>query len=146
MAFDPWMKTLFPSAMKSREPEPPILPDDSLPSPKMHSSNPFSEKDERLGAQYWNESLRIEKNSIKDEHGRHILLRGVNLTGNSKLPVTPLAAIQPGTPEFFDHRNISFVGRPFTSKDAHEHFERLNKWGLTFTRLLVPWEALGNFY
>jgi hypothetical protein len=120
----------------------PLGVDDPLPSPNIHSGLPTGNND-RLGAQFWHGTLRIEGSSIKDEYGRHALLRGVNLTGNSKLPVTPLAAMQPGTNEFFDHRNVSFVGRPFTSKDAHEHFERLNKWGLTFTRLLVPWEALG---
>jgi hypothetical protein len=115
---------------------------DPLPSPNIHSALPSKDK-EKLGAQFWHGTLRIDDSSIRDEYGRHVLLRGVNLTGNSKLPVTPLAAMQPGTTEFFDHRNVSFVGRPFTAQDAHEHFERLNKWGLTFTRLLVPWEALG---
>ncbi|CAG8592840.1 3277_t:CDS:10 [Paraglomus brasilianum] len=46
------------------------------------------------------------------------------------------------TDEFFDHRNVSFVGRPFPLEEAHEHFARLRSWGLTFVRLLVPWEAL----
>ncbi|CAG8837900.1 16923_t:CDS:2, partial [Racocetra persica] len=43
---------------------------------------------------------------------------------------------------FFDHRNVSFVGRPFPLEEVHEHFSRLRTWGLTFVRLLVTWEAL----
>lgn len=43
---------------------------------------------------------------------------------------------------FFDHRHISFIGRPFSLEEADEHFSRLNKWGLTFLRFLVTWEAI----
>ena len=70
------------------------------------------------------------------------MLRGVNLTGNSKLPTQPPEACVPGSNEFYNHRDVSFVGRPFKIDDAHEHFQRLHNWGLSFARLLVPWEAL----
>jgi hypothetical protein len=103
-----------------------------------------SMSDSKEGAQCWRGEIRIEKNRLIDEHGRTILLRGVNLTGNSKLPHFPAKASTPGTDEFYDHRNVSFLGRPFSEIDAHEHFERLYNWGLTFARILVSWEALGE--
>jgi len=43
---------------------------------------------------------------------------------------------------FFDHRRVSFVGRPFPLEEAGEHFARLREWGLTFVRFLVTWEAI----
>ncbi len=64
------------------------------------------------------------------------------------------------TPEAFpdDHRSVTFVGRPFPLEEAHEHFSRLRRWGLTFctylyarflaclqyskVRFLVTWEAI----
>lgn len=68
-------------------------------------------------------------------------MRGVNLGGSSKVPRTPDGPTwnQQG---FFDHRHISFIGRPFPLEEADEHFSRLNKWGLTFLRFLVTWEAI----
>ena len=59
-----------------------------------------------------------------------------------------------------DHASVTFVGRPFPLSEAHEHFARLRRWGLTFSefshtnvnhetsidnfqvRFLVTWEAV----
>ncbi len=86
-------------------------------------------------------AIHIEGSQFKDEFGRTLMLRGVNLGGSSKIPYRPNGAthLQEG---FFDHRNVSFVGRPFPLDEADEHFRRLRTWGLTFLRFLVTWEAI----
>lgn len=119
-----------------------IETDNSIQIPTAET-NYTKSQNQKKGAHCLNSKIFIKDSQLLDDSGRSISLRGVNLSGNSKLPVTPLGAALPGTPEFFDHRNVSFVGRPFTPSEAHEHFERLSNWGLTFARILVPWEALG---
>jgi hypothetical protein len=85
--------------------------------------------------------MQLDGPWFKDESGRTLILRGVNLGGSSKVPSQPDGATHLRE-AFYDHRNVSFVGRPFPLDEADEHFSRLRAWGLTFLRLLVPWEAL----
>jgi len=69
------------------------------------------------------------------------MLRGVNLSGATKVPYEPDGATY-RLARFFDHRNVSFVGRPFPLEEADEHYGRLKHWGLTTLRFLITWEAI----
>jgi hypothetical protein len=84
--------------------------------------------------------IQIEGSCFKDEHGRTLILRGVNLGGSSKVPYPDGAThVRQG---FYEHRDVSFAGRPFPLEEAGEHFGRLHAWGLRFLRFLVTWEAI----
>lgn len=85
--------------------------------------------------------LRLDGARFLDEHGRTRLLRGVNLGSSSRVPATPdgRSFVRDG---FFEHRRVSFVGRPFPLEDADAHDARLKRWGLTTMRFLVTWEAI----
>jgi hypothetical protein len=85
--------------------------------------------------------ITIDGTWFKDDHGRSLLLRGVNLGGNTKVPFTPNGATW-NKAGFYNHRQVSFVGRPFPLDQADEHFTRLCQWGLTFLRFLTTWEAV----
>lgn len=69
------------------------------------------------------------------------MLRGVNLGGSTKMPVHPNGAthLKHG---FYNHRAVSFVGRPFPPAEADEHFNRLRHWGFNCLRFLITWEAI----
>ena len=85
--------------------------------------------------------IRTDGPWLKDAQGRTLLLRGVNLGANSKLPAEPDGATH-RLEGFFDHREVSFVGRPFALGEADAHFARLKSWGFSFLRFQVTWEAI----
>ncbi|MFH1812531.1 MAG: cellulase family glycosylhydrolase [Pseudomonadota bacterium] len=84
--------------------------------------------------------LHIEGTRFVDSTGREVLLRGLNLGGDCKLPYP-----DGGThirSDFSDHRQVSFVGRPFPLDLADQHLGRIAGWGFNCLRLLTTWEAI----
>lgn len=88
-------------------------------------------------------AVRTLGGHLVDAEGRVLLAQGVSLGGDSKLPASPdLPTHTSDLDAFYNHRQISFVGRPFALEDADEHLSRIAALGLRLVRLVVVWEAL----
>jgi hypothetical protein len=96
----------------------------SSPKSVESSTEHFANLSSWTAAHEWKDQFKIQNNRFVDKYGRTIMLRGVNLCGNSKLPMNP-----PGSTHlsmgFYHHRQVSFIGRPFPLSEADEHFQRL---------------------
>ncbi|KAK8091462.1 glycoside hydrolase superfamily [Apiospora hydei] len=88
--------------------------------------------------------IHVQDGHFVDGYGRTLSLRGLNVSGASKLPTTPngLSHLTEGFYE--EHRTVTFTGRPFPLAEAPLHFRRLRAWGLPLVRLLVTWESIGH--
>jgi len=90
----------------------------------------------------WNWSLssqniQTHKRNFQDEFGRTVYFRGINVTGNSKIPFSHKCKTKTNL-----CNDVSFVGRPFPIEEVKIHFYRLRKWGFNFVRLIVTCESL----
>lgn len=83
--------------------------------------------------------ISTDGEDFKDECGRTLILRGVNIP--AKTPKKPYASM-PWGKNFFAHRKVSFIDCPFSLEEADEHLTRLRYWGFTLIRLTVTWEAI----
>lgn len=85
--------------------------------------------------------IDIRGTTFRDAHHRHVILRGVNLGGDTKVPFAPDGRTHIPT-DFADHRTVSFVGRPAPLNEIDGHLARLRHWGFNCLRLLTTWEAV----
>ncbi|CAK7264124.1 hypothetical protein SEPCBS57363_000911 [Sporothrix epigloea] len=85
--------------------------------------------------------LIIEDGVFRDTLGRQIVLRGINVAGDAKLPSSPDMPSHVAK-DFFEGDKVNFHQRPFPKEDAHLHFSRLRKMGYNTIRYVFTWEAI----
>lgn len=89
-------------------------------------------------------SLHVGQNGthfVCKRTNRILQLRGVSLSGSSKLPKN-MPSHSPDKEAYFDSAKVSYIGRPFDLDEMDDHLSRIRDWGFRVIRLVVTWEAL----
>ncbi|HOA13102.1 MAG TPA: cellulase family glycosylhydrolase [Myxococcota bacterium] len=76
-----------------------------------------------------------ERTWFKDQEGRYVHFRGINVSGDAKLPVMLDVPLDNG-------RDFTFVGRPFPLDEADKWFGQIRALGFNSVRLLFLWESV----
>jgi hypothetical protein len=114
-------------------------------SPLLQSENTTNYSNQQQQQPHRQEpSIEIDGRWFRDVKTNRIqLLRGVNLGGNTKLPAyPPWTTHEPDLSVLYQHRQVSFRGRPFPLEECDQHLLRLRQWGFLFLRFQITWEAL----
>ena len=85
--------------------------------------------------------LKIEGDRFRDAENREVTLRGINVAADAKFPADPDLPCYKSD-GFYDGDDCSFVGKPFSTDEAHIHFSRLRSWGYNLIRYVFTWEAI----
>lgn len=85
--------------------------------------------------------LLIEEGQFRDQFGRELILRGINVAADAKYPSEPDQPSHIAT-AFFDGDNVKFHDRPFPRDEAHVHFSRLKGMGYNLIRYIFNWESI----
>ena len=82
--------------------------------------------------------------NFRDNFGRSILLRGINLSGSAKQPIGQPGSKLEGFWENAKSGELSFVGRVLDLEDGNvdQHLGRLKGWGFNCIRYVVNWESI----
>lgn len=83
--------------------------------------------------------IRIAGSRFRDDQGREVHLRGINVDAGGKNPPNLNSHL---SEDFYEGDTVSFVNRPFPLEEAPLHFARLRNWGYTTIRWIFTWEAL----
>ena len=81
---------------------------------------------------------------FRDQAGRTVLLRGINLSASAKTPVGQPGQKLDGFWETAKSGEMSFVGRVLDLENgvADEHLARLQSWGFNCLRYVITWESI----
>lgn len=86
--------------------------------------------------------IHADSAHFRDQTGRTLLLRGVNLAASAKTPRGQPSHKLAGFWEHARSGEMSFVGRVLELEDADVHLERLREWGFTTLRYVTTWESI----